>query len=200
MKRYGILFSLTIIFSYTQPDKKIYTFNTSEYNSITDTLPNICSTIPPDDMKELSPFTQILTKVFPDPNNFETYSGCYYQFYTPTEKPQIAIRLIKWGTKKEAGDDFHNFFLSEWNASGQAPERLYGIADSAYFSFGFNDTTKCDECGLVATVKDFGIYIAFKGEYEKVTRARKKEAALKILQALYNRIPGIAPSRIRNMK
>ena len=200
MKLLYILFSLPIIFSYTEPDKKIFAFNATEQNAVTDTLPNICNIIPPDDMKVLSPFTQILTKIFPDPNNYETYSGCYYQFYTPTEKAQIAIRLIKWSSKREAGDDFHNFYIREWSATGQAPERIPGVADSAYFNYGFDDTTKCDECSFIATIKDYNIYIAFKGEYGKVTRARKKESALKILQAIYDRIPGLAPSRIRNIK
>jgi hypothetical protein len=165
-----------------------------------DTLPNLCNIIPPEDMKTLNPFTNILTSIFPDQNNHETYSGCHYQFYTPDdrEKGQIAIRLIKWGSKKEASDDFRNFFSSEVN-TGVAPERLYGIADSAYFDYDFDDTTKCDECGLVAARGEYGIYIAFKGQYEKVPRARKKESALKILQMMYDRIPGLAPSRIRNL-
>ena len=165
----------------------------------TDTLANICNVIPPEDMKYLNPFTNILSSIFPDQNNHETYSGCHYQFYTPDdrEKGQIAIRLIKWGSKKEASDDFRNFFSSESNG-GVAPERLYGIADSAYFDYDYEDTVKCDECGLVATRGEYGIYIAFKGQYEKVPRARKKESALKILQVMYDRVPGLAPSRIRN--
>lgn len=103
------------------------------------------------------------------------------------------------GSKKEAGDDFRIFFNSEWN-TGVAPERLYGIADSAYFDYDFEDTAKCDECGLVASRGEYGIYIAFKGQYEKVPRARKKESALKILQVMYDRVTGLAPSRIRNIK
>ena len=164
-----------------------------------DTMSNICNVIPPEDMKYLNPFTNILTNIFPDQNNHETYSGCHYQFYTPDdrEKGQIAIRLIKWESKKDASDDFRNFFSSEANG-GVAPERLYGIADSAYFDYDYDDTTKCDECGLVAIRAEYGIYIAFKGQYEKVPRARKKESALKILQMMYDRVPGLAPSRIRN--
>lgn len=165
--------------------------------TVSDTIPNICNVIPPADMKYLSPFTSILTNIFPDANNYDTYSGCHYQFYTPEAKPQIAIRLIKWGSKKEAGDDFRNFFTSESN-SGVAPERLYGIADSAYFDYDTEDTAKCDECGLVTARGDYGIYISFKGQYETVPRARKKESALKILQLMYDRIPGLAPSRLRN--
>ena len=185
----------------TNQEKKSGLISAINYSVSIDSLPIICNIIPPEDMKTLNPFTNLLSNIFPDPNNYETYSGCHYQFYTPDdrEKGQIAIRLIKWGSKKEASDDFRNFFSSEAN-SGIAPERLYGIADSAYFDYDYDDTTKCDECGLVAIRAEYGIYIAFKGQYEKVPRARKKESALKILQVMYDRIPGLAPSRIRNIK
>jgi len=180
-------------------EKKTGQISTTNYPVSIDTFPNMCNIIPPEDIKILSPFTNILSSIFPDQNNHETYSGCYYQFYTTDdrEKGQIAIRLIKWKSKKDASDDFRNFFSSEANG-GVAPERLYGIADSAYFDYDYEDTIKCDECGLVAIRAEYGIYIAFKGQYEKVTRARKKEAALEILQMMYDRIPGLAPSRIRN--
>ncbi|HET9434662.1 MAG TPA: hypothetical protein VFO37_12935 [Chitinophagaceae bacterium] len=201
IKNYFILVPLFAIVVMIYPINKGTGISNPSSRILTDTIPNICNIIPPADMKYLNPFTNILTNIFPDPNNYDNYSGCHYQFYTPdaNEKGQIAIRLIKWGSKKEAGDDFRNFFNSEWN-SGVAPERLYGIADSAYFDFDFEDTTKCDECGLVATTGAYGIYIAFKGQYEKVPRARKKESALKILQMMYHRVPGLAPSRIRNIK
>src|SRR5688572_28401841 len=70
--------------------------------TFTDTIPNICNIIPPLEMEGLNPFTTRLTTTFPDPNNFENYSGCQYQFFTADQKPQIAIRLIKWESKKEA--------------------------------------------------------------------------------------------------
>ncbi len=54
----------------------------SNYGSLTltDTIPTICNIIPPADMKYLNPFTNLLTNIFPDPNHYDTYSGCYYQF------------------------------------------------------------------------------------------------------------------------
>ena len=107
--------------------------------------------------------------------------------------------LIKWESKKEAGDDFRNFYSSELN-SGIAPEQIYGIADSAYFDYDFEDTTTCDNCGLVATTGEYGIYIAYKGQYEEVHRERKRESALKILQLMYDRVPGLVPSRIISRK
>ncbi|HET6766714.1 MAG TPA: hypothetical protein VFH08_04930, partial [Chitinophagaceae bacterium] len=157
IKNYFIPVPLFIFMVIVHPINKGRQISKPGLLPLTDTIPNICSIIPPEDMKYLNPFTSILTSIFPDDNNFETYKGCYYQFYTPDEKAQIAIRLVKWGSKKEAGDDFRNFFNSEWN-SGVAPERLDGIADSAYFNYGFEDTVKCDECGLVATTGAYGIY------------------------------------------
>jgi len=166
--------------------------------ALRDTMPNICLTLPPQDMEALHPFTNLLSNIFPDPNNFETYNGCQYQFFTPGDKPQLAVRLIKWGSKQEAASEFRQQVQSHFDLWGLVPERLRGIADSAYFGFNADDTAKCDECGLVAIQGVYAIYISYKGQYENVTRARKKESALKILQMMYDRIPGLAPSRIRN--
>ena len=164
----------------------------------TDTLPAMCRILPPEDIRVLHPFTTILTNIFPDDGNVENYNGCHYQFYTPDEKPQLAIRLIKWSSKKEAADDYIMQVRRHFESWGISPERLYGIADSAFFDLNPEDTSKCDECALVVMQGVYGIYISFKGQYEKVLRARKRESALKILQTIYDRIPGLAPSRIRN--
>lgn len=167
-------------------------------NILTDSLPDICSAFTPQEIAAIHPFTNLLTNSFPDPNNYETYSGCYYQFYTANDKPQIAVKLLKWGSKKEAAEDYHMQVQRHFESWGITPERITGVADSAYFSLDNSDTTFCDECGLVAIQGVYSVYISFKGQYDKVPRARKKQSALLFLQFLYDRIPGLAPSRIRN--
>lgn len=167
------------------------------YSGVSDTIPPVCAYITPRDMETLNPFTTLLTKTFPDPNSFETYTGCHYQFFTKDEYPQIAVRLIKWSSKQEAANEFKQQVQSHFDHWGIAPERLRGIADSAYFGFNTEDTSRCDECGLVAIQGEYAMYISFKGQYEKVPRARKKESALKILQMMYDRIPGLTPPRVR---
>ena len=148
-------------------------------------------------METLHPFTTLLTKSFPDPNSFETYTGCHYQFFTKEEKPQIAVRLIKWESAQQAAAEFRQQVQSHRDNTGLAPERLRGVADSAYFSLDAQDTAFCDECHMVAIQGVYSIYISFKGQYEKVPRAAKKLSALNILQLMYDRIPGLSPRRIR---
>lgn len=98
---------------------------------IKDTIPEMCSILPGWEIDTLHVFTNRLTKTFPDPNAGENYWGCYYQFYKPDDYPQLAIRMIKWGSKQEAADDFRMQVSSAVRINGIAPERLYGVADSA---------------------------------------------------------------------
>lgn len=173
------------------------------YSDLTDTMPDICTFLPGEDIDSLQPFTSPLSKSFPDPNAFETYTGCYYQFYTPDEYPQLAVRFIKWGSKKEAANEFIQQVKSHYDHQGFTPERIYNVADSAYFGYEGEDENLCNECGLVAILGPYAVYISFKGQYEKVTRARKKQVALQILKMMYDRIPvltALLPSRIRNMQ
>lgn len=164
----------------------------------TDTIPEVCNVLPGKDIEALHPFTTRLTAAFPDPNAYETYTGCYYQFYTDSEKPQLAVRLMKWASKEEAMDEFKMQAQRHFESWGLSPEKLSVEADSVYFSIEPMDSTRCDECHLVAIQGVYSIYISFKGQYGGLTREGKKLVALQILKMMYDRIPGLAPSRIRN--
>jgi hypothetical protein len=59
------------------------------------------------------------------------------------------------------------------NRMAESLRNVSGIVDSAYFDYDYDDTTRRDECGLVA-IQNME-YISFKGQYEKVPRARKKK-------------------------
>lgn len=169
----------------------------NQYQGIRDTIPQVCTYITSEEIRAIHPFTTLLTNIFPDPNSFENYTGCYYQFYTPSEKPQLAVRLIKWGSKQEATDDYIMQVRRHHESWGLAPERIKGIADSAFFDLNPEENDKCDECALVAIQGVYCIYISFKGQYEKVPRSAKKFSALRILQLIYDRIPGLTPPRVR---
>ena len=162
-----------------------------------DTIPQVCVYIASQEITAVHPFTTILTNIFPDENAFENYTGCYYQFYTPEEKPQIAVRLIKWSSKQDATDDYVMQLRRHHESWGIDPERIKGIADSAFFNINPEERDKCDECALVAIQGLYGIYISFKGQYEKIPRSAKKFSALRILQLMYDRIPGLTPPRVR---
>jgi hypothetical protein len=163
-----------------------------------DTMPDICRVLPGQDIEALHPFTNPLSKSFPDPNNYETYFGCQYQFFSNNDKPQLAVRMIRWSSKQEGLDEYKMQVQRHFETWGISPERLMIGADSAYFVIEPMDTSKCDECGLVALQGLYSVYISFKGQYEKVPREAKKLVALQILRMMYDRIPGLAPSRIRN--
>jgi hypothetical protein len=169
-----------------------------ESTRITDSIPQVCNYLPGKDIEALHPFTTLLTTSFPDPNAYETYTGCYYQFYTDSEKPQLAVRLMKWGSKQEALDEYKMQAQRHLESWGIYPERLSAGADSAYFSIDPMDSTKCDECHLVAIQGIYSVYVSFKGQPNGITREGKKLVALAILKIMYDRIPGLAPSRIRN--
>ena len=79
-------------------------------------LPDICAVITAEDITQLNPFLNPLSKLFPDANNHESYSGCHYQFYKPDDFPGITVRLIKWSSKQEAVEDFRmqERRASEW--------------------------------------------------------------------------------------
>jgi hypothetical protein len=197
MKHQLSFFLLLSSFTTVMSDNKPGYISKSACNYFTDTIPQVCVYITSAEIKTVQPFTTQLTNIFPDPNSFETYTGCYYQFYTADEKPQIAVRLIKWGSQQEAANEFKQQVQSHHDNTGVAPERLRGAADSTYFSYETEDSTKCDECHMVAILGVYSMYISFKGQYEKVPRAAKKLSALYILQLMYDRIPGLSPRRIR---
>ena len=170
--------TLSVFLHAAQVDESIYA---------DDPLPDICSIVTAEDIGEINPFSNNLSKVIADPNNFETYNGCHYEFFTPDDKPMIAIRLIKWGSNQEALEDYRmqERRASEWPAP---PEPISGVADQAFFSYDSEDAGRCNECSLVAIRDQYGIYVALKGQYEKVPRSKKKETALKILKLMRERI------------
>ncbi len=164
----------------------------------TDTLPDICTVLPAEEIAALMPFTNSLSKSFQEPDPTEYYRACLYQFWKKNDFPGIKVSLIKHVSKEEA------LVAYKWNIEGYLdpqltpPERLPGLADSAFFGSSSTDLLKCDECALVAISGVYQVIVAYKGQYEESPMLRKKQVAIKILGMMFDRIPGLAPSRIRN--
>ena len=161
MRKHVFLFSLLICTTVTAVCKSLSSPG-KIVPAFTDTIPDMCWIVPATIVDSLNPFGVPLSKSFPDELNYDVYRGCYYQFFTTNMKPQIAIRLLKWNSKKEAAEDYKtniNRHTSDWYGR---PERIYGVADSAYFNYEGEDTAKCDECGLVASKGLYTIYISFR--------------------------------------
>jgi hypothetical protein len=172
-------------------------FSVKPHQVTKDTLPDMCLIIPPLFVDSLNPFGVQISGNFPDPNNYDVYKGCHYQFFTPNAKPQMAVRLIKWASKSEALDEYKMDLKRHHESWGRSPERLYWVPDSAYFTDNGEERNKCFDCGLVALNGLYTIYISFAGD-DNGNRARKKTVALYILEMLCARISGLTPPRTIN--
>jgi hypothetical protein len=186
-----LLFAFTSMISFGNnlPNKPSFTFR--------DTLPDMCIIVPPGFVNSLNPFGVPISSSFPDELNYDTYKGCYYQFFAKNMKPTIAVRLIKFADKKEAAVAYKTSIDGHTNDWYGVPERLTGLGDSAYFNYEGADTIKCDECGLVVLKGLYVIYVSFKGAYEEATRGLKKIVARRILDLMYINYDVLSP-RIRN--
>lgn len=165
-----------------------------------DTMPNICSILPAGEIDALHIFDNPLTKSYPERDPLENHQACYYEFYKPNDFPSLSIQLTKLESKEEAREQFHIWVVSHNDLWGRYPEPIFGLADSAFFGYNQTDPTQCDECGLIAAQGVYVIYVLYKGQAETVSRDRKKANAIKIVHLMYDRIPGLAPSFIRNKK
>ena len=175
-----------------------------KWNGITsamaDTMPNICSILPAGEIDSLHIFTNRLTNCYPERDPIENHQACYYEFYKPNDFPSLSIQLTKFESKEEAREEFHIRVVGHDDLWGRYPEPILQLADSAFFGYNQTDTTQCDECSLIAAQGVYVIYIIYKGQAETVPREKKKQIAMKIVRLMYDRIPGLAPSFIRNKK
>src|SRR3979490_1840488 len=72
-----------------------------------DTMPNICTVLPPAEIDALHIFNNPLTKSYPEQDPIENFHSCYYEFYKPNDFPMLSVQLVKYLSKKEAGSIFH---------------------------------------------------------------------------------------------
>ena len=152
--------SITIAFVGYKPNSA----SGEKHTDITDSIPEVCNIILPREVEALDPFGVPITTSFPDPNRWENYSACHYQFFTETFKPQIAVRLIKWASKSEANDEYKMNLSRHDESWGRPPERIYWVPDSAYFTDNGEEPNKCFDCGLVVLNGLYTIYVSFGGD------------------------------------
>jgi len=163
-----------------------------------DTLPDICTVLPAEEIAALMPFTNSLSKSFPEPDPTENYKSCLYQFWKKNDFPGIKVSLLKYNLKEEALIAYKSSMESYQDPQLIGFERLLNLADSVFWGSGSSDPLKCDECGLVAIRGVYQMIIAFKGQFDESLMLRKKAVAIKILEMMLDRIPGLLPSRIHN--
>ena len=160
---------------------------------LADSLPNICAVLPAGDIAGLSPFTNPLTNFYAE-EPLEGYRGCIYEFFKPNDYGTIKISLIKNKSKADALVFYNSNVNDHINMWQRRPEAILGLADSAYFNYNADDT-KCDDCHLLLMSGVYNVVVSFHGQYDDVSREKKKNAAIKIVKLLYNRITGLSKQK-----
>lgn len=156
---------------------------------LSDSLPDICTVFPAGDIAGLSPFTIPLSKAYAE-EPLDGYRGCIYEFFKTPDYGSIKISLVKNKSKAEALVFYNSNVADHINLWQRRPEIIMGLADSAYFNYNADDT-KCDDCHLLLISGVYGVIVSFHGQYDDVSRESKKNAAIKIVKLLYDRIPGL---------
>lgn len=172
-------------------------FSAQNHHLAKDTLPDICTVLPAEEIAALIPFTNPLSNSFPDPYPMENYKACYYEFWKENDYPGIKVSLLKFDSKEDALGSYNWYTEGHISLYEVAPERIFGLADSAFFGMDLGDTAKCNECALVMIKGVYEIIVAYKGQYKESGRIRKKLVAVKIAELMFDRIPGLASSPIR---
>ena len=159
--------------------------------NLSDSLPDICTILPAGDIAKFSPFTNPLSKFYPEDNPLDAYRGCIYEFFKPNDYGTIKVSLLKNKSKAEALAFYNSNVKDHIDLWQRRPETIKGLADSAYFNYNAFDDTKCDDCHLLLISGVYAVIVSFHGQYDEVSRESKKNAAISIVKLLYNRIPGL---------
>jgi hypothetical protein len=160
---------------------------------LSDTLPDICTILPAGDIASLSPFTIALSNFYAE-DPVEGYRGCIYEFFKPNDYGTIKVSLLKNKSKAEALVYYNASVADHINLWQRRPETLTGLADSAFFNYNAEDN-KCDDCNLTLMSGVYNVVVGFHGQYDDVSRAQKKNAALSIVKLLYDRIPELSKQK-----
>lgn len=152
-----------------------------------DTLPDICTVLPAGEVAGLSPFTITLSNSYKD-DPLEGYRGCFYEFFKSPDFGTIKISLLKSKSKADALTIYNIDIEDHINSYQMSPEPIPGLADSANFNYNAGDKTKCDDCDLSLLIGLYNVFVGFHGQYDDVSRDKKKSAAIAIFKLLNNRI------------
>ena len=158
---------------------------------LSDSLPDICTVLPAEDIAKLSPFTNPLTKLYAE-EPMEGYRACIYEFWKPNDYGTIKVSVTKSKSTAEALAFYNRNVADHIEMWQRRPETIEGLADSAYFNYNAFDDTKCDDCHLLLISGVYEVVVSFHGQYDDVSRENKKNTAINIVKLLYKRIPGLS--------
>ena len=189
MNRVLILLGIaSLSFIISKPQQKVVEFFPEKI--LSDTLPDICSVLPAGDIAGLSPFTIALSNSYAE-DPLEGYRGCLYEFFKSPDFGTIKISLLKNKSKADALVFYNRNVADHIEMWQRRPETIIGLADSAYFNYNAFDDTKCDDCHLLLMSGVYNVVVSFHGQYDDVSREKKKNAAISIIKLLHDRIPGL---------
>lgn len=181
-----VLFFCACLFLFIQSPCKANPETNKHLNLQKDTIPPICVIMPGADVAALSPFSNPLTNT-ETAEEMETHSACMYQFFKPNDYASIKIELSYLDEANIRTIYISNIenHRSLWERD---PERIENVGDSANFSYNA-DEALCDVCGLTVIKGSYLIGINMKGQFEDVSREKKKQAAIKMAYLLLDRLP-----------
>jgi hypothetical protein len=154
---------------------------------LSDSLFDMCTVMPGVEVASLSPFNKPIKTVTPD-DRMDGYSGCHYDLESEDDYPQVKISLNQFSSAKESKENYvvnKQYWVDMYL---RQPDYISNLGDSASF-YGNAEPALCDDCGLQVTSGRYYITIAFKGYYEKISAAAKKDAAIGIVRRLFEKKP-----------
>lgn len=152
-----------------------------------DSLFDMCQVMPGDEVASLSPFNKPIKNVIPD-DRMEGYCGCHYDLQSEDDYPQVKLSLNQFPSSKESKEDYIINKESWISMYQRQPEWIPNLGDSASF-YGNADPALCDDCGLQVASGRYYITVAFKGYYDKISAASKRDAAVNIVRTLFRKKP-----------
>ena len=180
------------VFSYNK--KKISNQVFSSSLIYKDSLFDMCSVMPGDEVAGLSPFGKPIKQVTPD-DRLEGYCGCHYDLQSDDDYPQVHISLNEFSSSKEAREGY-DMYRKDWiDMYGRQPDEVTGLGDAACF-MGNAEPDKCDDCVLHVIADRFYVTVKYKGYYDKIPASEKRNAAINIVKRLYEKKPYLGRSRL----
>jgi hypothetical protein len=152
-----------------------------------DSLFDMCSVMPGDEVASLSPFGTPIKLVTAD-DRLDGYCGCHYDFEWKSDYPQAYIAVNQFGSLAECKEAFA-MNRQDWVSFYQRqPDYINNFADSAAW-FGNAQPDKCSDCGLRVVSGRFLISVAFNGVYDDISADAKKNSALAMVRRLFEKKP-----------
>jgi len=158
-----------------------------------DSLFDMCSVMPGDEVAALSPFGKPIKTVTPD-DRLDGYCGCHYDLQSDDDFPQVKISVNEFASYKQARETYDGYKKDWVSMYGRQPDDVTDLGDAANFQ-GNAEPNKCDDCGLHVIAGRFYVMVIFKGYYDKVSAQTKMNSAISIAKKLFEKKPFLGRRR-----